>query len=237
MKHVRTAAALVAAASALLVNAAPATAAPARTVLNGHISMSTVDSRLPVGAGVTVIHHCPVGSDLDKAQTRAVGEFHTDELRVTSREYWPAGVVTRYRVTKAIDPDEGAAALTAALCKSRVSAGATRFAAKAKVDMRVWGPAPRNVTMVNAALVVVTDTLESAYAFRTSMRAAGVDSHPSSVRGAINAVQETIEEKDLGLSAVASYGTTDRRVARGDFVSMRNNYRFVAHLNEKISMD
>ncbi len=196
-----------------------------------------VSEGLPVGAGVTVIHHCPVGSDLDKAQTRMVGEFHTDGLRVASREYWPAGVVTRYRVTRAFAAHEGAMTFNVALCKSRVASDATRLAAKAKVDLRIWGPAPRDVFMANGALVAVTDSLEAGYLFRTTMRGAGVDSHPTSLRGALTAIQDTIEEQGEGISLVAAFGTTDRSVGRGEFISMRNNYRFVAHLDEKMHFE
>ncbi len=226
--------AMVAAAGAVLVPAAgSAAAAPARTLLNGHISIGMVDGALPVGAGISVIHHCPKGSDLDEAETRAVGEFHDGRLRVASREYWPAGMVVRYQVTKKMHADDEAMVATAALCKSRVAADATRFTAAAKVDLRVWGPAPREVGLTDVALVVVTDDLNSDYIFRTSMRAAGVDSHPASLRSAVDAVQETLTEGDE--SAVIAVGRTNRKVGRGEFVSMRNNYRFTARLDEKLT--
>ena len=232
-----TFAALTAAGAVALVGAAgvaPAAAAPARTLLNGHVSVAAVDGALPVGAGVSVIQHCPKGSDLDRAETRAVGGVHDDRLKVASREYWPAGTVTRYRVVKKLDGQEPAMVLTAALCRTRVASTATTLQATAKTDLRVWGPAPANVELLNAAVVVVTDDLDVDYVFRTSMRAAGVNEHPAGIRGAVEAVQESVEDGDV--SAVVAAGRTNRRVARGTFISMVNNYRFTAQLDRKISV-
>ena len=233
----RTFAALTAAGTVALVGvggAAPAGAAPARTLLNGHVSVAAVDGALPVGAGVSVIQYCPVGSDLDAAETRAAGEVHDDRLKVASKEYWPAGIVVRYQVAKKLDGKEPAMVLTAALCKTRVAATATTLKAAAKTDLRVWGPAPANVELLNAAVVVVTDDLDADYVFRTSMRAAGVNEHPASLRGAVEAVQESVQDGDD--SAVVAAGRTNRQVARGQFTSMVNNYRFTAYLDRKITV-
>ena len=233
----RTLTALTAAGAAALVTAAgvvPAAAAAPRTLLNGHVSIAVVDGALPVGAGVTVIQHCPKGSDLDRGETRAVGEIHDHRLKVASKEFWPAGMVVRYRVAKKLTGQDPAMVLTAALCNTRVAATATTLAAQAKVDLRVWGPAPAHVELLNAAVVVVTDDLDADYLFRTSMRAAGVDSHPAGLRGAVQAVQETVQEKDM--TAVVAAGRTNRRVSRGKFISMVNNYRYTARLDRKITV-
>lgn len=233
----RTFAALTAAGAVALVGvggAAPAAAAPARTLLNGHVSVAAVDGALPVGSGVSVIQYCPVGSDLDVAQTRVAGEVHDDRLRVASKEYWPAGMVVRYQVASKLDGREPAMVLTAALCRTRVASTATTLQAAAKVDLRVWGPAPASVELLSAAVVVVTDDLDADYLFRTSMRAAGVGQHQASLRGAVEAVQESVQEGDVG--AVVAAGRTNRRVARGQFISMVNKYRFTAYLDRKISM-
>ena len=237
MTTTRTFAALTTAGAVALVGAAgiaPAAAAAPRTMLNGHVSVSAVGGALPIGAGVSVIQHCPKGSDLDRAETRAVGEVHDDRLRVASKEYWPAGMVVRYRVAKKLDGQEPAMVLTAALCKTRVAATATTLQGAAKTDLRVWGPAPANVELLNAAVVVVTDDVDADYMFRTSMRAAGVNEHPVALRGAVQAVQESVQEDDV--SAVVAAGRTNRRVARGSFISMVNNYRFTAYLDRKISV-
>ena len=236
MTSKRTFAALTAGAVALVGVAAagPATAAPARTLLNGHVSISAVGGALPVGAGVSLIQRCPKGSALDRAETRAVGDFHDDRLKVASKEYWPAGMVVRYRVRKKLTGQDPAMVLSAALCKTRVASTATTLQAAAKTELRVWGPAPAHVELLNAAVVVVTDDLDADYMFRTSMRAAGVNSHPAGLRGAVEAVQETLQDGDD--SAVVAAGRTNRRVARGKFVSMVNNYRFTAHLDRKITV-
>ncbi len=230
----RRTAALLIAVAALVAPAAPASAHSARTVLNAHLSGSWVAGGLPAGAGITVIHHCPVGGDLDRAATRAFGEFHEDDqVRVHSRAYWPAGAVTRYRVRKPLS-EEGAELMTAAFCTSRVAARATRFAAKAKVDVRVWGPAPADVVVANTTMVAVTDSMRGLRAgrqFRTALVAAGVDSHPAGVRGAMEAAQDAFVVHD-DTAVVVAMGETDRRIGRGTFVSMRNNYRFIADLGK-----
>ncbi len=240
MKYGRTAAALVAA-TALVAPAAPATAASHKTVVNGHVSGSLVAGALPVGAGITVIQYCPVGSDLDRAATRAarsehdISEHDTRTLRVASREYWPAGLVTRYTVRRAMRAGAETMMFSFAVCKSYTRASATRFAARAKVDLRVWGPAPARVALTNVAFVGVSDdisSLEAGRLFRSSIAAAGVDSHPQSLRGAVQAAQQVIEDADVIVPGVGAAGMTDRKVARGQFVSMRNHYRFAANLTK-----
>lgn len=228
MKTVRTLAAAATGCCALVAVAAPVAAAPARTLVGAHMSVSGVAGALPVGAGITVIQHCPVGSDLDRAATRAVGEFHDGRLRVASRELWPAGAVVRYRVTRAVRADDPALVATAALCTVRVPAGARTAAGRALVDLRVWGPAPARVGLLNVAFVAVTDDLDSERTFRTSLRAAGVTEHRASLRGAVLAMQEVLEDED-GIAVVAE-GETRRTVARGSFVSMQNRYRYSADL-------
>ncbi len=235
MKYGRFACALVAA-SALVAPAVPAAAAPHKTVVSVHFSGSDVVGPLPAGAGITVIHYCPLGSDLDRAGTRAAGEYHdTEQLRVASREYWPAGLVARYRLRTRMNAFDSTDVFSAAVCKSYTAAGATRFAAKAKVDLRVWGPAPAKVPMDNIVAVAVADSVSSLAAgrlFRSSVRAAGVDSHPKGLHGGVEAVQELIEAEGFISQGVRVDGVTKREVAPGQFVSMRNHYRFTADLTK-----
>jgi hypothetical protein len=234
MRAVRTAAVLAAATGCALAGAgtaAPASAAGAQTLLNMHVSVSSVGGALPKGAGISVIQHCPKGSDLDRTQTRAVGEFHDERLRVRSTELWPAGTVVRYRVAERLSADEPAFALTAAVCRTRVAAGAQSLRVKAKVDLRVWGPAPADVEMVSIPFAVVTDDLDAASGFRSSLEAAGVDEHPEALQDAVDAVQESFS--DEGDSFVIATGTTRRKVARGEFVSLRNHYRVTADLTQR----
>jgi hypothetical protein len=190
-----------------------------------------VDGTLPAGAGISVIQVCPSGSALDRADTGFAGGGHDKRLKVTSREYWPAGMVTRYLTTKRISDGVGVANVI--ICKASVPSSQTVFKGAAKTDLRVWGPAPAKVELVNFALVAVTDDMSSEYLFRTAIKAAGVDSHPASLKNSLRAVQEVLED-DSPHMAVMAAGTTRQEVRRGTFVSMRNNYRFRADLTNKV---
>lgn len=234
MSTARTAAALAAAAAALVVAAAPAQAAPARTVVDAHVQVAGVAGALPVGAGVSLVQTCPKGSTLDATATRIAGEAHDPRLAVASREYWPAGMVTRYRVAKRLSAADPALVATTAVCRTAVARSATTVDARASADLRVWGPAPAKVDLTDVAVVAVTDRLDSAYVFRSSMKAAGVTSQQQSLSGAVEAVQERIADADG--EAVVAEGRTLRTVGRGEFISMKNQYRFVAHLDEKVTV-
>ena len=230
---------LVTACLALLTSAAPASAAgPApRRVVSGHISISAVEGALPVGATLSVLQFCPQGSRLDRAATGAA-EAQVDALldghvRLASREFWPAGTVSRYRVVRRVGPGGAVPLVNAALCTSTVAAGATTVRGSASTDLRVWGPAPARLGIANATVAVVTDDVQADYVFATAMRAGGVASSRGSLAGAVRAVQEVTREGEL--SAVAAVGTTSRRVVRGRFLSMRNAYSYVSDLRRKVT--
>jgi hypothetical protein len=234
MRAVRTAAVLAAVTGSALAGAgtaAPAAAASTQTLFNGHVSVSVVSGPLPVGAGISVVQHCPKGHDLDRRQTRAAGEFHDERLAVRSTEYWPAGRVVRYRVVERIGADDATGLMTAAVCRSRVAAKAKTLKVKAKTELRVWGPAPAKVLLLNATVGLVTDDPTLGSAFRTSMAAAGIDEHPRALQGALETLQEEMTEDDPG--AVVAVGTTRRKVARGQFVSLGNAYRMTADLTQR----
>jgi hypothetical protein len=228
---------LAATGSTLVAGATPAmSAAPAtRSVVGAHVSVAAVGGDLRAGTRVSVIQTCPRGSDLDRVSTRRLGEVHDARLRVASRESWPAGIVTRYRVAKRLSADRPAVVVTAVVCTSRVAASATTATGRAKVDLRVWGPAPARVLLADAVVVAVSDSLAASYVFRTSLAAGGVDAHPASMRNTVRAVQTVLSDADG--DAVVAIGETERRILRGRFASMRNNYRYVAKLDEKITVE
>jgi hypothetical protein len=230
---------LATACATVLSVAGPAAAAgPApRTLVSGHVSISAVQGGLPVGATISVLQYCPAGSRLDKAATRTT-EAQVDTLldrhvRLASREFWPAGTVSRYRVVRRVPAGGAVPLLNAALCVSTAPAGAKTVSGRAATDLRVWGPAASRLGLVNATVAVVTDDPDADHVFATAMAAAGVASSQGSLRGAVRAVQEVTQEE--GLSAVAAVGTTSRRVTRGRFVSMRNTYSYVSDLTRKIT--
>lgn len=240
MNTSRTALALTATLTAALgVVAAPASGAtPVRTLTSGHISISAVSGSLPVGATISVLQFCPARSTLDKAATRDV-ERQVDQaldprVRLASREFWPAGTVSRYRVTRAVAVDSAVPVLNAALCTSTAATTATTVSGRAATDLRVWGPAPSRLEVANATVAVVTDDPDADHVFATVMKAGGVASSTGSLRGAVTAVQSTAQQE--GLSAVAAVGQTTRRVPRGSFISMKNHYNYVSDLNRKITV-
>lgn len=204
-------------------------------ILDVHLSVSMVDASLPVGAGVSVVQTCPAGHRLDRSDTKALGDYHDEHLRLAGAEYWAAGMVTRYHVARKTRANEPVAVVNAIVCTSPLAAGATRVKGAAKADLRVWGPAPASVALFNGVLMIVTDDLGSTQMFRTSMKAAGVDSATGSLRDALDAMQAAFEADEDALPAVVATAETRRRVPAGSFVSMRNNYRFNADLTQIVS--
>jgi hypothetical protein len=142
--------------------------------------------------------------------------------------------VTRYRVSQRLSAAKPAVVATAVVCRSKVASTATTASGRAKADVRGWGPAPARIELASAVIVAVTDDLSAGYMFRTSLQAAGVDEHPSSLRQTVAAVQQVFTDADGDV--VVAVGETQRRVSRGQFASMRNNYRYVADLDDKVTL-
>ena len=205
--------------------AAPGEAATGRTVTSVHASVSAVIGALPAGAGLTVIQTCPKGSDLDRRATRSVGEAHDPHLRRTSREYWPAGVATRYRVRTRMDATQDAALTVGVIvCRIHVGSHARTVSGRATTDVRIWGPAPTAVDLLNATVMATVDSRNPERLLRTAVRGTGVGSSRGSLKHAVDAVQETFDAQPAG--GVVALGTTRRAVPRGSFASMENRYRF-----------
>lgn len=228
---------LGAACVAVAGSAVPASAATARTVYTASVSVSGVSGALPVGATVSVLQYCAPGSHLEVAKTRQAEAEADQELdahvRLASREFWPAGSVSRYRVVEGVSAADPLPLVNGVLCTGTVAGTATTSSGRGATDLRVWGPAPARLVLVNATVVAASDSLESDDAFATVVTAAGVASSRGSLAGAVQAVQKATQTEGLG--SVATVGRTSRRVARGRFVSMRSAYTYVSDLTRKIT--
>ena len=222
----------------LLGATVPADAAPAqRTLVNGHVSVSGVEDPLPRGANISVLQYCPAGSRLDQPSTgtvqRQVDRTVLDpRVRLTSRELWPAGLVSRYRVTRSTS-GEPLVLFNLALCTSSVPGDTKMVTGRAATDLRVWGPAPTGLDLVNATAAVVTDRVDSEHVFATAMKAAGAASSQGSLINGVTALQEVVQESEIG--AVVAVGQTQRRVHRGTFISMRNTYSYTSDLTDRVT--
>lgn len=244
MRHLLRVGGLAAAVTAtLLATAVPSGAAVrmghqagGRAVQTGHISVTAVIGRLAKGSDISIVQTCPRGTTLLRGVTRRAGELHSSRVRLTSRELWPAGTVSRYRLKHAMPASSSLLLFNAAACRSVVPDGGTRVHGRATIDVRVWGPAKRRVRLINAALVVVADHLEdvNGNVYRVTMRAGGVNSNHASVRRAVTAMQDVFD--DPVQPAVTATGRTHKAIARGQFASMQNHYRFVGHLGQVLTV-
>jgi hypothetical protein len=182
-----------------------------------------------------------VGSRLDRAATRASAARFDGELQPTvrrvSRELWPAGMVTRYRVVQAADVprDDGFGLVNAAVCTGSAPLRATSASGRATTDVRLWGPAPAGVRLFSVTLPAVTDRpLGADLPYLTAVRAAGTSTAPGGVTGGVRAVQAAGD--DGGSGSVMTTGTTLRRVPAGRFASMRSAYAYTADLTRRTTV-
>ena len=101
----------------------------------------------PVGATLSIIYICPEGSDLDlpflKSLDWARNSTRASGFRFLSREWWPRGMVTRWRVTSNTD---GQIRQTIA-CRERVSAQTNEHISPFSVTLRLWGPVRSSATL------------------------------------------------------------------------------------------
>ena len=234
-------AAVVAALLAVAAVPAPAAAAASRPAVTTLVSFTGFDARVPAGAVVSVVQTCPAGSRLDRSATRAAAARFDGELqptvRRTSRELWPTGMVTRYRVQQAADVprDDGFGLVNAAVCIGSRPTRATSVSGRASTDVRVWGPAPAGARLLSVTLPAVTDRpLGAELPYLTAVRAAGVSAAPGAVPGGVRAAQEA--QDDGGSGSVMTTGTTLRRVPAGRFVSMRSTYAYTADLTRRTTV-
>jgi hypothetical protein len=233
---------------AVLVGAPlPAGAADVRPVVSSHVSFTGFDARVPAGAVVSVLQQCPSGSRLDRAATTASAVRFDAELQPTvrrvSRELWPTGMVTRYRVLQAADVprDDGFGLVNAAVCTGTRPPSATSVTGRASTEVRLWGRAPSGSRLRSFTLAAVTDRPFDPGAgpgadlpYRTAVRALGVSASRGALGGGVRAKQEVSD--DDGSGTVGATGTTLRAVPAGRFVSMRSSYAFTADLTRRITV-
>jgi hypothetical protein len=211
-----------------------------------HVSFTGFDARVGAGAFVSVIQLCPAGSRLDKAATRAYSARTDAELQSTvrrvSRELWPTGMVSRYRVLSAatVPQDDGFGLVNAAVCTGQTSTRATSVSARASTDVRVWGPASAGAQLFSVTLAAVTDRPVGAEGasstdlpYRTAVQAAGVTRSRGALAG-VRAVQRVND--DDGSGSVMTTGTALRAVPPGRFLSMRSSYAYTADLTRRITV-
>ena len=217
----------------------PAAAQAARPVVTQLVSFSGFDARVPAGARVSVVQTCPAGTRLDRAATRAQAVRFDAEVqptvRLTSRELWPTGMVTRYRVLQAADVprDDGFGLVNAAVCTGAGRAGATSVTGRASTDVRVWGPVPAGARLFSLTLPAVTD-VSGQPPFRTAVRAAGVQTAGGALPGGVRAAQEVGD--DDGSGSVMTTGVTTRRATAGTFLSMRSACTWTTDLTRRTTV-
>jgi hypothetical protein len=224
------------------VLAAPLPAhAVGRPVVTEHVSFTGFDARMPAGATISVIQRCPAGSRLDKAANRGFARQADQNagptVRLVSRELWPAGLVSRYRVLRrgAVPFEDSFGLVNAAQCVGSVPNGARTLSGRGSTEVRVWGPATAGAALFSNTLVSVTDRSrpgpqEPDQPYLTTVRAAGIGATRGSLPGGIRAVRSVVDDVS---SVVGLTGTLRRAVARGRFASMRNDYAFTADLTKR----
>ena len=227
--------------AALLAPAVPASAAgPSRPLVTAHLSFTGV-SAVPAGATISVVQRCPRGSALDRAATR---ERYPDldaqlrgepNVRLSSRELWVAGLVSRYRVVRrgGVPTEDGFGLANVAVCTARAAAAATTLTASASTEVRIWNRAPAGVRLFSFTGVDVQDAgRPEELPYLTTVTAAGVAPSRAALPSGVRAVQETQNESGLGLVSVT--GTTLRPVTPGRFVAVNSAYSFTADLTRRV---
>ncbi len=222
-------AALVTTAVAFFSLVAPVeAAAPPGPKIDGHVSLSSVQS-LPTGSTVSVLQYCSRGSALAKTATQRVATRLDPtldrHLRLASRELWPAGMVSRYRVVTAMPAATPTAIANGALC-TRVKKRTKEEAQQAATDLRVWGRAPARIELANVTLAVVGEGTNVGSVFAVVLSAAGAGASRGSLAQGVRSAQRTVREDGINVSLAT--GQLQRVVRRGQFASLLNNYRYVA---------
>ena len=225
----------------------PVAAADVRPVVSSHFSFTGFDAGLRAGAVVSVVQRCPAGSRLDRAATRAYAARSDAELqpsvRRVSRELWPAGMVSRYRVLQAavVPRDDGFGLVNAAVCSGSRPVRATSVTGRASTEVRVWGPAAAGARLFSVTLAAVSDRpfppdggAGAELPYRTAVRALGVSTSRGALAGGVRATQEV--DDDDGSGSVMTRGTTRRAVPAGRFVSVRSSYAYTADLTRRVTV-
>jgi hypothetical protein len=164
-------------------------------------------------------------------------------VRRISRELWPTGMVTRYRVEQAaeVPRDDGFGLVNTAVCTGTRPAQATTLTGRASTEVRLWGPAPSGTRLRSFTLAAVSDRPFSPdgaagadLPYRTALRALGVSTSRGALTGGVRADQQV--DDDDGSGTVAATGTTVGALPAGRFVSMLSSYAFTADLTRRITV-
>lgn len=225
----------------LSIAPSPAAAAEVRPVVTSHVSFTLFSASVPAGAVVSVLQRCPAGDRLDRAATQAQVRRNDAELqstvRLLSRELWPAGMVTRYRVVQAaeVPRDDGFGLINTAVCTGTRPAQATSYTGRASTEVRLWGPVPAGARVRSLTLAAVSDEPPSPDGagadYRTAVQALGVSASRGALAGGVRASQ--VVHDDDGSGSVEATGATRRAVPHGRFASMRSSYAFTADLTRR----
>ena len=143
LAHARTRLAAIALALAAITFAPMAPAQAATTVRVRTIVATTVSYGDVVGATISVIQTCPIGASLDVGLTRQRTPRTPANFRLLSREFWPRGLVSRWRMTAPMPQrDNAASPAQTVVCVQDLPGGTARHTAQVSVIARLWGPAP-----------------------------------------------------------------------------------------------
>lgn len=133
-----TALALAVTAWAPMAPAQAATTVRVRTIVATTVSYGDV-----VGATISVIQTCPTGALLDVGQTRQRTPRTPANFRLLSREFWPRGLVSRWRMTAPMPHrDYAPSPAQTVVCVQDLPGDTARHTARVSVIARLWGPAP-----------------------------------------------------------------------------------------------
>ena len=96
-----------------------------------------------VGATISVIHICPARARLNRALVRAHLTSTPTGYRLLSRELWPRGMVTRWRITAPTPPQDNPPLPTQTVfCDEALRTSRGGHDAVIPTIVRVWGPTP-----------------------------------------------------------------------------------------------
>lgn len=115
-----------------------ATTVRVRTIVATTVSYGDV-----VGATISLIQTCPTGASLDVRQTRQRTPRTPSNFRLLSREFWPRGLVSRWRMTAPMPQRDNAPSPgQTVVCLENLDLGTARHTARVSVISRLWGPTP-----------------------------------------------------------------------------------------------
>ena len=110
---------------------------------------------LPAGVSLSIVQVCPPNSSLDRGRSSGQSHRLPPNVRLISRELWPRGAVTRWRVTGSLPPKGdivGSIQQTVA-CREPLRSTAGNHNAGVSVLVRVWGPLTDKVVLDSMSTV------------------------------------------------------------------------------------